>query len=84
MGDKARLDDDCADGGVGKDAGVFGRGKAPVERQQDGSDPGAGKQQYQICRMVEAEIGDHLARTHAKLQLAARWQDGCPPPAPHS
>lgn len=66
MGEEGSLDDDGAGRGVGKDASVLGRREAPVERQQDGADPGAGEQQDQLPRMIEAEERHDLAPPHAE------------------
>src|SRR5207244_3354228 len=55
----------------------LGHGKSPVQRNQHGAEPGAGIEQHQIIRSVQAEDRDAIAAADAEfaLQRACRLFD---------
>ena len=56
-------------GGVRENEQLFGDRQPPVQRHQHGAEPGAGVEQHQVVRTVEAENGDTVASADVALRL---------------
>ena len=62
---ESRFDDQHLGRAVAQHLAVLGRRKAPVERHEERAQPGAGKEQGEHLRAVEAEEGDAVAAPDA-------------------
>ena len=63
------LDDQYLHRGVAQDVDLLRHREPPVERHQQGAEPGAGIEQHQDVRVVGRENGDPVARTHPQLRF---------------
>ena len=74
---KSLLEHQCLHRGIRENEQLLGHGEAPVERHQHGAEPGAGIEQHQIIRSVQAEDRDTIAAADAEfgLQRACRLFD---------
>ena len=55
--------------GVAQDVDLLRHRESPVERHQQGAEPGAGIEQHQDVRVVGGEDGDPVARPHPQLRF---------------
>ena len=55
--------------GVAQDVDLLRDGEPPVERHQQGAEPGAGIEQHQIVGMVGGQDSDPVAGPHPQLRL---------------